>query len=432
MRTAKYYDYTVLRIILFIILVIVGLFLYFKFVKSPCDHIPTSDGWIVSNPTCTEDGYRYKVCSECGEQFDNQTIDALGHKPTEAVKENEKPHTETEGGSYELVVTCSECGEMISRETVMVDGAHTPEIVETKENVKDPTCTEDGSYELVTFCKGCDFELSRETVIVDALGHSDTYEEKTENLVESTCTAEGSYDLVKICKTCGVEVSRENKVIPIEHKFEVVESKENDVPPTCTEQGSYDIVHSCSGCGAELSRETHTVEPTGHNFGEYNFIYDYTTGKVSLYVVCDNDGSTSVITEDDGLVVARDESKPACCLIRYTVSYTYGEFKVEEVVDFEPVPHKVVYTRDFVEGEAVNDSYDLPAPEIDAETGKEYYNIDVLPGIVLYVPVDGSVNEWDANGFALGAFRCDTCGDFYVVRIYSAKYDTRINNGTNE
>lgn len=249
MRTAKYHDYTLLRIVLFIILVILGLFIYNKFVKAPCEHTAASDAWVTVDATCTEDGYRYKTCTECGEQFDNQTIASTGHKPLEAVRENEKPHTKTEGGSYELVINCSECGEQISRDLVWVDGAHTPEIVETKENVK-----------------------------------------------EATCTEQGSYDLVESCKGCGVEISRETRSVDPEHNFNVTETRVNEVAPTCTEQGNHELVYTCDGCGQELSRETVVTEPIGHDYGDFELVFDYQNDRVILNVVCNNDGSTSVIT----------------------------------------------------------------------------------------------------------------------------------------
>ena len=172
MRTAKYYDYTVLRIILFIILVIVGLFLYFKFVKSPCDHVPTSDGWIVSDPTCTEDGYRYKVCAECGEQFDNQTIDALGHKPTEAVKENETAATCTAEGAYDNVVYCQNCQTELSRETISVP--MTEHTYGEWTTTKEPTATEDGVKTRTCVCG------AEETEAIPALGVEPTEPQPTD------------------------------------------------------------------------------------------------------------------------------------------------------------------------------------------------------------------------------------------------------------
>ena len=50
MRTAKYHDYTVLRIVLFIILVILGLFIYNQFIKAPLEHTAPDNAWITLTP----------------------------------------------------------------------------------------------------------------------------------------------------------------------------------------------------------------------------------------------------------------------------------------------------------------------------------------------------------------------------------------------
>ena len=70
--------------------------------------------YVVTAPTCTEDGYTTYTCSVCGDSFVADEVDALGHTAGEAVKENK---TET---SYDLVVYCTVCGTELSRETVTV------------------------------------------------------------------------------------------------------------------------------------------------------------------------------------------------------------------------------------------------------------------------------------------------------------------------
>ena len=209
MRTAKYNDYRIFRIVLLIILVIIGLFAYKKFVKAPCEHTAAGNTWITVDATCTEDGYRYKVCSECGEQFDNQVLSALGHRlnntvitieePTctktgtgykacsvcneqlefveipmvqhtygEAVIENEVEHTLTQGASFEKVVYCTECDTELSRQKVDVE--HT--VTETISRVTDPDCINAGTDKRVVYCKECQKALETEIIEVEALGHN--------------------------------------------------------------------------------------------------------------------------------------------------------------------------------------------------------------------------------------------------------------------
>ena len=75
--------------------------------------------------TCTEDGgYDLVVyCTVCGEEISRThvTLDATGHTPAEAVRENVIAPTATHSGSYEEVVYCEVCGEELSRETKKID-----------------------------------------------------------------------------------------------------------------------------------------------------------------------------------------------------------------------------------------------------------------------------------------------------------------------
>lgn len=68
------------------------------------------------DPTCTEAGYQVYTCSGC-EESDTQTLEALGHTPAKAVRENEIPATCAEDGSVDTVVYCAVCGAELRRET---------------------------------------------------------------------------------------------------------------------------------------------------------------------------------------------------------------------------------------------------------------------------------------------------------------------------
>ena len=77
---------------------------------------------------------------------------------------------------------------------------HTPAEA-VRENVKEATCTEGGSYDSVVYCSACGEELSRETVTVPANGHSHvdgvcTVCGHVENVAENTVTGE-TYDNVE-------------------------------------------------------------------------------------------------------------------------------------------------------------------------------------------------------------------------------------------
>ena len=121
-------------------------------VFSACDepgHTHSFGDWkVVAEPTCTEEGLRERVCA-CGEK-ESEEIEALGHTPSEAIKENEVAATCTTSGSYDEVVYCAACGEELSRKTV--------EVVSLGHDYVKGVCARCGEEE--PFTEGLIFELS--------------------------------------------------------------------------------------------------------------------------------------------------------------------------------------------------------------------------------------------------------------------------------
>lgn len=87
-----------------------------------CEHANT-EVRDAADASCTEDGYTGDTyCLDCGEKIaEGEVIQAPGHTPAEAVKENEVPATYSKAGSYDEVVYCSVCKAELSRETRIVD-----------------------------------------------------------------------------------------------------------------------------------------------------------------------------------------------------------------------------------------------------------------------------------------------------------------------
>lgn len=469
MRTAKYHDYTILRVILFLVVIALGIFAYLKFVKPLFIHVAEDDAWVTVEATCTEDGYRYKICTECGKEFDRETLHATGHAAAEAVKENEKPHTETEGGSYESVVCCKNCNIELSRDTVMVEGAHTVNIVDKKQNIVEATCTEGGSYDIVKGCENCSFviEDTRESFTVDALGHTNA--QKQENVVEPTCTENGSHDLVDYCSACNEEFARESVTVDalghveetvkenevagsctVEASYDtvvrctvcseelsrettvnkfvhsgVVNKTENVVDPTCTEQGSFDFVEFCTDCNTYLSRLPQIMEPTGHKF---TWTLTYLNGEFVLIGVCEADecGHTYDPTVDTDYTyeIVSDEANevPDCAVGEKTyVANVYddhghkvGEAKV--VVNPATESHTILDEN----GESIS----IADFALTDENGT-YYNISTFGINLVFTKADGQTTTeamkaaWDENGFGYGVFKCTTCGSWVAVRVYN-------------
>lgn len=167
------------------------------------------EGTVTTPATCTADGVRTYTCRHDSSHTYTEVIPATGHTPAEAVRENEKAETCTEGGSYDEVVYCSVCHAEISRETKTIqshghewdEGTVTTPATCTSDGVRTYTCRHDSSH---TYAE-----------VIPATGHTPA-EAVRENEVAATCSVAGSYDEVKYCSVCHEEVSREQKTIPID------------------------------------------------------------------------------------------------------------------------------------------------------------------------------------------------------------------------
>ena len=239
------------------------------------------------DPTCTKDGYVIMACG-CGATQKSE-LKAPGHTPGEAKRENEKPATCENAGSYDEVVRCATCNEIITSTPKTIDKLdHTPgePVVENK---VDATCLDKGSYDNVVYCTACKNELSREKVTVDALGHNyqsvvtaptcttdgytthtcsvcnDTYTDSElpanghsfgewEITTAPTCTQDGVQ--TRKCSACE-ETETDAISATGEHHYATETER---VDPTCTEDGY--VIMAC-GCGVT---ETTTLKATGHKY----------------------------------------------------------------------------------------------------------------------------------------------------------------------
>ena len=248
---------------------------------------PHSYESVVTDPTCTEQGYTTYTCPTCENSYIDDYVPALGHDMADATCTEASTcsregcsHTDGDplGHNYGAVVTaptctaqgytthtCSRCSD--SYVDTYVDATGHTEGTPVVENEVAATCTDEGSYDNVVYCTVCNAELSRDTVTVPATGHTDG-EAVTENNVDATCTDDGSYDTVTYCTVCGEETSRVTTTVPATGHTAGAGVTENETAATCTAGGSYDTVVYCSSCNGELSRETTTVPATGHTNGE--------------------------------------------------------------------------------------------------------------------------------------------------------------------
>lgn len=178
-----------------------------------------SDKYTVEEPTCTEAGRKYIVCSRCGEINEGtvEEIPALGHTGGEATctrpaicdrcgktygTTDPNNHTETEirnavaascsQEGYTGDVYCSTCGTLIKKGETIAAVPHTwlPGVVTQK-----PTCTEAG---IETFsCSVCGQVSTR---VVEATGHK--WETTYTIDKQPTVMEEGSQSIH--CSVCGI------------------------------------------------------------------------------------------------------------------------------------------------------------------------------------------------------------------------------------
>lgn len=184
-------------------------------------------------PTCTEQGKGYTICSVCGDIVrDSVTVDAKGHdwdadftidKAADCKKtgsksihckncDSKKDVTEIEITAHswnegevvqeatcqkegEKVFSCSNCGD--TRTETLAKTEHIPGAL-VKENSVDAGCTESGSYDEAVYCVSCNQEISRKKIEVAASGHN------LSKVDEKAATAtETGYREHWACSRCG-------------------------------------------------------------------------------------------------------------------------------------------------------------------------------------------------------------------------------------
>ena len=271
-----------------------------KVEKAALGHSYTS---VVTEPTCTTEGYTTYTCS-CGDSYvtdnkpiiahvdedDNNVCDDCGatmcdnHTWTVAspvwsedftkctvTRTCVNGHTETAVAKVTFVkvpATCTEDGgsayvaefsvdwaeEQVEGETVIPATGHAMTLVDAK----DPTCTANGNVEHY-YCSNCKVcfedeagEVEIANVVIGATGHS--YESV---VTAPTCIARGY--TTKTCSVCG-DSYKTNYVSAFGH----ARVTDAAVAPTCTETGLSEGKH-CSVCQAIIVAQN-IIPSTGHKY----------------------------------------------------------------------------------------------------------------------------------------------------------------------
>ena len=187
---------------------------------------------IASEPTCIDNGLRYKICDTCSYRY-NESIPALGHDYEAEVVE---PTCVDKGYTTHI---CSRCG-MGYNDTFVDALGH-----DYKPLRIEPTCTEEGY--IGQCCSRC--SDTYKTQILKANGH-----DYVETYVEVTCTEDGC--VLHICLTCGYE-----------YKTDIVKASGHSLETkvllvsTCEEKG--ERYYGCKKCDYERIDE---IPEHGHNY----------------------------------------------------------------------------------------------------------------------------------------------------------------------
>ena len=187
-------------------------------------------------PTCTTQGYTVYECDNCGDTYNANFVNALGHNYI-VTREVESTCT-AEGYS---VYVCTRCQSTYNDDIVSANGHD----YNSWYIVKDSTCTETGIRR--RDCVSCG---GYETEEIEAKGHN--YEGTVTN---PTCEAQGYTTYV--CSRCNATY-KDNYTEALGHNYVATITA-----PTCTERGY--TTQKCSRC--EDSYVEDYVNAHGHNYG---------------------------------------------------------------------------------------------------------------------------------------------------------------------
>ena len=224
-----------------------------------CDH--ELEEVIIMQPTCTTSGEKANHCIKCGQYFDKEVVNPLGHdwKTTELVESTCSTH------GHEIQ-QCQRCEETQTLTLELKE--HNYKVVE----VVEPTCTTDG-YTLKE-CIDCGHQIQDDKV--DHLSHDygDTF------VIAPTCTESGySY---KICKICNSKSEYFDLTDPLGH----IEVIDKGYPESCTENGLTDGSH-CERCHEIIIPQT-VIPAKNHHYIQKQIVEPTCTEKGYTLFVCEH------------------------------------------------------------------------------------------------------------------------------------------------
>ncbi len=195
---------------------------------------------VITQPTCTEPGFTFHICSKCNDNYVDDYVNSLGH---DVQNHEAKAATCTEVG-WEAYEACSRCDYSTYKEISIDSTNHDLQ----PHKAQAATCTEIG-WEAYQTCSRCDYSTYQE---IAALNH-DIQSHKAQ---AATCTEVG-WEAYQTCSRCEYTTYKEIAVLNHDiqnHKAEAA---------TCTDIG-WEVYQTCSRCSyttyQEIAALNHDVQ----------------------------------------------------------------------------------------------------------------------------------------------------------------------------
>ena len=351
---------------------------------------------VVTEPTCTEQGYTTYTCSICGDSYITDYKAALGHDSFEIKATS--PTCTVEGKTAGM--QCARCSLILKEQEVI---AKLPHEYDGGITTKAPTCISKGVKTYT--CRNCDDFYTEE---LEMIAHDYVGVVKA-----PTCTEKGHTTYT--CSYCSDSyLAEETEMLP--HTPQEIPA----VAATCTKEGST-AGSKCAVCGLVLVSPQRT-EKTAHR---------YDNGTLTLAPTCQKEGIKTYRCQDCDAVytaavekIAHDYLKtvkaPTCTeggFTTYTCSYCRDTYQGDETAVLPHTPQEI--------------------PAVAATCTKEGSTAGskcAVCGLVLVSPqrTEKTAHQYDGGNVSVSptcqktgvkTFRCQHCSDFYEEKLPKVEHN---------
>ncbi len=267
---------------------------------------------VVTDPTCTADGFTTFTCTACGDSYVDNTVATSGHD-MQLTAAKVEPKCGIEG--KEAVYTCSKgCGHTEGGEAI---AALEHEMQLTSAKVE-PKCGIEGKEAVYTCANGCGYAEGGEAIA--ALEHD---MQLTSAKVEPKCEVPGKEAVYTCSKGCGHTEGGE-AIAALTHVMVETEAK---VEPKCEIPGKEAVYTCANGCGKKTGGEAiaaleHKMQKTADKIEPKCEI----PGKEAVYTCANGCGKTEggeeIAALEHDMQKTADKFEPKCGIAGKEAVYT--------------------------------------------------------------------------------------------------------------